>query len=108
MTECLYCGNDHAPTDLCRARRVSRRLFCFAAGAAAVGACLPAPPLGAADWTDGQYAVINGLYTVPHGHWIDTGESRPPGGYPHTRADPADVRGDVAQFVVDTHYCRVL
>lgn len=36
MAECRYCGNDHAPTDLCRARRVNRRSFfgVFAAGLA--------------------------------------------------------------------------
>jgi hypothetical protein len=45
MAECRYCGNDHDVRDLCRARRVNRRAFLFAAGAAAVGACLPAPPI---------------------------------------------------------------
>lgn len=40
--ECRYCGNDHDVRDLCRARRVSRRIFVFTASAAAVGACLPA------------------------------------------------------------------
>jgi hypothetical protein len=39
--ECRWCGNDHPVSELCRAQRVSRRLFCFALGAAAVAAALP-------------------------------------------------------------------
>lgn len=39
--ECRWCGNAHAIGELCRARKVSRRLFCFALGAAAVAAGLP-------------------------------------------------------------------
>ena len=41
MSECPYCGNEHAPAELCRARRVNRRAFfgVFAAvGVAAVAA----------------------------------------------------------------------
>ena len=51
MTECRWCGNLHNPVDLCRARRVSRRMFCFAASVAALGAALaPACPVADVAW----------------------------------------------------------
>jgi hypothetical protein len=56
VSECRYCGNDHDVRDLCRARRVSRRTFLFASGAAAVGACLPAPPI---------LGVVDAINTIP-------------------------------------------
>lgn len=40
--ECRYCGNEHDVKELCRARRVGRRAFLFALGAAAAAAAMPA------------------------------------------------------------------
>lgn len=59
--ECRYCGNAHAVTDLCRPRRVSRRLFLFTASAAAVGAVI----VPACDVVPGLYAPFGDVVTVP-------------------------------------------
>lgn len=69
--ECRYCGNGHAVTELCRPRRVGRRMFCFALGTAAVGALLPACPavdpvqfyssLYTARWDDSAQLFLAGM-----------------------------------------------
>lgn len=42
-SECRWCGNEHAASELCRAMRVNRRSFLITASAAAAGAVLPNP-----------------------------------------------------------------
>lgn len=52
--ECRWCSNDHAPADLCRARRVNRRSFFGVFAAVGVAALAPRRNLTewAATWSD--------------------------------------------------------